>query len=167
MTTEEREMWKPVKGYESLYEINESGDVRSLHKHNYGYILNQRIDRGGYYTVRLSKPYKRSCTFYVHRLLGYAFIPNPENKPFINHKSGIKLNNSIDNLEWVTHSENMLHAYKLNLIKLQTRKVIDFCSGEIYNSIKQASKACHINYNTLRNYLSGWNSNPTCLSYAA
>ena len=51
----------------------------------------------------------------VHRLVGMAFIPNPENKPCINHKDGNPQNNHVDNLEWVTYSENTLHAYRIGL----------------------------------------------------
>lgn len=168
MTTEEREKWKPVKGYEGYYEINKQGEVKSLHKKNYGYILNQRVDRGGYLSVRLSKPGLRSTTLFVHRLLGYAFISNPENKPFINHKSGNRLNNSIENLEWVTHSENIKHAYENGLIIKMSKHVIDNCTGKIYISIKEAAKAINISYGTCRNYLNGnIKTNKTCLSLAS
>ena len=127
----------------------------------------QRIDRGGYLTVRLSKKGKDS-TIYVHRLLGFAFIPNPDAKPMINHKDGNKLNNCISNLEWVTHSENMAHAYSIGLVKVKTKPVIDICSGETYLSIKQAAKAINIDYGTCRNYLNGnIKNNKTCLRLAS
>ena len=164
----EQTEWVPVKNYENYYEINKKGEVRSLHKKTYGYINEQRIDRGGYHTVRLNKPYMKSSTQYVHRLLGFAFIPNVENKPFINHIDGEKLNNSTNNLEWVTHSENILHAYHTGLLKVKAKSVHDICSGKIYLSIMEAAKALNINYGTCRNYLNGnIKTNKTCLRFAA
>ena len=167
MKIEEREMWKPVKGYEGYYEINKQGEVKSLHKKNYGYIMNQRFDRGGYYTVRLSKPDMRSCTVYVHRLLGYAFIANPENKPFINHKSGNKLNNEISNLEWVTASENMNHAYQNGLSNRpgECREIIDNFSGKIYKSLKEAAEYNFIEYKVFKSYMKESRNNRTSMRY--
>lgn len=168
METNENELWCPVKDYEGLYEINQQGEVKSLHNHNYGYIMNQRIDRGGYFTVRLTKPCMKSSTKYVHRLLGFAFIQNPYNKPMINHINGNKLDNRIINLEWVSHSENMLHAFKNGLVMIKAKPIIDICSGETYSSIKEAAKAINISYGTCRNYLNGnIKTNKTCLRLAS
>lgn len=167
MESKEMEKWNVVKDYEGLYEITETSEIRSLFKSNYKKIMPQRIGRGGYLTVRLSKKGKDS-TIYVHRLLGFAFIPNPNNKPFINHIDGNKLNNLIDNLEWVTHSENMAHAYKCGLVTIKTKPVIDICSGKTYLSIKEASKAINVDYGTCRNYLNGnIKNNKTCLRLAS
>lgn len=167
MERKENELWFPVKGYEGLYEINEASEIRSLNKKNYVKIMPQRIDRAGYWSVRLSKKNK-DATVYVHRLLGFAFIDNPLNKPFINHIDGNKLNNNINNLEWVTHSENMLHAYNTGLLKIKAKSVYDTCTGKIYSSIKEAAKALNINYGTCRNYLNGnIKTNNTCLRFAA
>lgn len=165
---EEQIKWVPIKDYEEYYEINQKGQVRSLHKRNYSNLLEQRICRGGYYTVRLQRPGGPSSTLFVHRLLGLSYITNPENKPFINHIDGNKLNNSINNLEWATHSENILHAYNTGLLKKSTKSVYDTCSGETYSSIKEAAKALNINYGTCRNYLNGnIKTNMTCLRFAA
>ena len=160
--------WVPIKNYESYNEINKKGEVRSLHKPTYGYIMQQRIDRGGYYTVRLNKPNRKSSTQYVHRLLGFAYVSNPQNKPMINHIDGNKFNNNIINLEWVTNSENMRHAYKNGLVVTlpgRCRKITDKCSGEIFESIKKAAVQYSISYSTCKNYLTGRRANPTCLRY--
>ncbi len=66
-----------------------------------------------YINFRISIGVKRNL--YVHRLLALAFIPNPENKPEVNHKNGVKTDNSLDNLEWMTKSENELHAFRTGL----------------------------------------------------
>jgi hypothetical protein len=157
--------WQPIRDYESLYEVNENGDVRSLHKRNFHQLLSQRIDRGGYLTVSVSK-HGKDTTLYVHRILGMAFIPNPENKPFINHKNGIRTDNSLANLEWVNQSENILHAYNCGLIKKKSKPVVDTCSGIEFESCKVAAFYYGIEYNTLRGYLNGQISNPTCLQYS-
>jgi len=165
----EIENWQPIKDYEGLYEINEQSEVRSLHKRNYHRILAQRIDRAGYYTVRLSKAGKVSTQF-VHRLLGFTFLTEPEEKAVINHRSGNKFDNSLDNLEWVTQSQNMQHAYKTGLSKVPERSykpVVDVCTKKVYKSVKEAAAALDIAYSTCKNYLNGNRPNPTCLRYAA
>lgn len=77
-------------------------------------VLSGRLsDR--YYKVAL--PYnKKQKDFLVHRLIALVFIPNPDNKPYVNHIDGNRLNNAVNNLEWNTHAENMQHAYRNNLI---------------------------------------------------
>lgn len=113
MTTE----WIDVKDYEGFYKIriNEDNpwgcDILSLKWHSrYGSIdreslLNPWINRGGYYQVELRVNKKRSCK-YIHILIAEHYIPNPENKKFIDHKDTIRTNNKLDNLRWATKSEN-------------------------------------------------------------
>jgi hypothetical protein len=138
--------WKPLNDYEGFYEINEKGEVRSLHKRNYHKIVSQRIDRGGYYAVRLSKN-GNTHTQWVHRLLAFTFIPNPESKKYVNHKNGNKLDNSLSNLEWVSHQENVIDAYKQGL-NSAAKRIINSVSGSMYSSIREAADAIGINYNT-------------------
>lgn len=113
-----------VLGYEDLFEINMSGVVKSktryvnspaaggkrLHK---GIIMKQANVKG-YKAIQPTISGKRK-TLYVHRLLAKLFISNPNNKPCINHKDGVKSNNSLDNLEWCTHKENIEHAHRTGL----------------------------------------------------
>ncbi len=157
--------WRPVVEFANDYEINRDGIIRSLKKCCAGSIVSQRIDRAGYVTVRL---YKNGFAYtrYLHRILAQAFIENPMSKAYINHRNGSKTDNSIQNLEWVSHSENMLHAYRSGLIKKRLKVVVDNCSGKIFNGVKEAAEFYNLKAGTLRNYLNGQiKRNPTCLQY--
>ena len=112
------EIWKDIKGYEGLYQVSNKGRVKSLNRYanNNGTlqfrperILKQNIQKAGRSrrcTVALSKKSKIK-RIRVHRLVAEAFIPNPENKPQIDHIDTNMENNNVENLRWVTHKENM------------------------------------------------------------
>lgn len=97
------EIWKPIPGYEALYEASNFGRVRSLFR--YKKILKPSPITNGYLTVELWKNKQRK-RIGIHRLVAMCFCENPDNKPFVNHIDEIKTNNCADNLEWVTHVEN-------------------------------------------------------------
>lgn len=160
-----QQFWTPIIGFETYYHITRLGIIKSLHRRNKKGKISYRVDRAGYLTVRLSKDGK-SQTKYLHRILAETFIPNPESKPGVNHIDGNKANNSLLNLEWVSHGENILHAYQIGLIKKKSKPVIDIVTGEKFNSLREACKIRSLNYNTMRNRLSGnIKKNPTCLQY--
>lgn len=130
------EIWKPVVGYEGLYEVSNTGEVRSLFR--YKKLLKPTVARNGYCAVELFKNKKRKRIL-VHRLVALAFIPNPDNLPMVNHKDETRDNNCVENLEWCTAKYNM------NFGTLQRRR----CSHtdykkEIYaeNARKNGKKVC-------------------------
>lgn len=108
------EIWKDVKGYEGRYKISNLGRVKSLHylRSNKEKLLSiNKSAKNGYYYVCLCNGTGRVKSAKIHRMVAEAFIPNPQNKRYINHKDGNKHNNFVGNLEWVTPLENNLHAY--------------------------------------------------------
>ena len=106
-----QEVWLPVVGFEEYYLISNTGRIFSIRSQR---ELIVKPKHTGYMDIELNINgkvyYKR-----IHRLVAEAFIPNPENKPYINHKDGNKLNNNVTNLEWCTNSENMIHAFQMGL----------------------------------------------------
>jgi hypothetical protein len=156
--------WNCVPGESGNYVINRNGFVVSLNKRKPLKLINVRIDRAGYKSLRLTNR-GISKTILLHRLIADAFVLNPENKSIVNHINGIKTDNRIKNLEWVTHSENVQHAYDTGLNNA-CKKIIDKSTGKIFNSISHASRELKINYSTCRAYLSGViKNNKTCLEY--
>lgn len=114
------EDWIVIKDYKGHYQISSFGRVKSLSRKGYdGRNLKERIlkpilNSEGYLSVNLYKNNTKK-TFRIHRLVAKAFILNLNNKLEVNHKDGVKVNCSIDNLEWATPKENTRHAYKIGL----------------------------------------------------
>lgn len=120
------EVWKDVVGYEGIYEVSSKGRVKSVegkitYTKRHGKrvwkerVLKEKNPNGRDVRVTLWSEGQHE-DFLVHRLVGMAFIANPEGKPAINHKDGNPRNNHVDNLEWVTYEENQNHAFDNGLV---------------------------------------------------
>ena len=152
------EIWKDVIGYEGLYTVSNIGRIKSLprpvKRRSGNFILSKEriltpiinsID--GYYRVSLFRSCKQN-TFLLHRLIALSFLPNQYSKKCVNHLNGDKSDNKVCNLEWVTHSENMIHAIRTGLTPAPPRndsrkKVcqIDIKTGGIINIWPSISEA--------------------------
>ena len=148
------EIWKDIKGYGGEYQVSSCGRIKSVErtikvvdntrqpyvKRVISRILKPVKDSTGYSVVSLGKHNKKT----IHRLVAEAFIPNPNSKEQVNHINGNKLDNGVNNLEWTTQSENMLHRYR----KLKTKcsngaspkNVRCIETGEMFHNAMEASQ---------------------------
>ena len=191
-----------IKGFEGIYTINIHGVIKSLdrmvkgngadgfQKLN-GKIIKHGMNVTGYPAIMLwkdSKPKRMT----IHRLVALHFIPNPENKPEINHKDGDKTNYSVNNIEWCTAKENRRHAVDTGLLVnpsgekaygygirgpkhnaygktgelcRNSKLIINLSTGIYYYGTGEASEATGYNRGTLRAMLSGRDRNHTSLIY--
>lgn len=118
------EEWRDIKGWEGYYSVSNLGNIKSHEREihyrdgrTYKYkesLLTLCYDRGGYLMAVLKRrTIDKVKTIKAHRIVAEAFIPNPQNKPQINHKNGVKTDNRVDNLEWCTQAENNLHNFRV------------------------------------------------------
>jgi hypothetical protein len=154
------------------YLIYEDGNILDVKKN---IAVNNSVNKSGYVIVNLVQDGKRKLNL-LHRVIAQAFLPNPSNKKCVNHINGIKVDNRVENLEWVTYSENMVHAFKKGLNSLSekqknnlkakiVKKVIDKSTGITYNSIIEACNELGLKYTQTKTHLSRNNEHLTILKY--
>ena len=134
------EIWKPIKDFENIYEISNLGKVRNIKKNK---IKETWIDNFGYVCVSLyknNKKYNRKLA----RLLAETFIPNPENKPTVDHIDRNKLNNDLSNLRWADYTLQNKNRKIGHINGKREQKVICIDTGKIFNSITEASNYYNI-----------------------
>lgn len=130
-----KEIWKDIPGYEGRYQVSNLGRVKSLDYWRTGKAqIMKAKNHAGYCRVVLWKDGKAK-EICVHRLVSLVFIPNPENKPYVNHIDGDRRNNKTENLEWVTAQENTIHSVTVlgnNPNKWSSTPIIDAETGMVF-----------------------------------
>ena len=159
------ELWANIVGYEGRYQISTEGNVRSIDRNfickgknqyknfisnrNYkGKIIKPILDKKGYLYVCLCKNNIKEVRM-IHRLVAQTFINNSEKKLQVNHKNGIKTDNRVENLEWVTAKENIEHAYNNNLFKNQLKHL---------KKVQKENKKRILQYDLKGNFIREWES---------
>jgi hypothetical protein len=165
----EGEIWRPIAGYEGVYEVSNMGRIKSLEREKWNGRSYQKIketilpprprDERGYLCVGLNREGKTSLK-YVQILVGLHFIPNPLKKRTVNHKWGIKWDNRASQLEWNTHREQHLHAWRVlgrrHPGKGKTgdqspcsKKVLCITNGIMYGSVAEAGRELNLSFQNI------------------
>lgn len=165
------------------YYVTKEGLIFSSYTNRF---LKFSYDKQGYERVRLYIAGLKAKTIKVHRLVAETYIDNPENKKDVNHIDGNKANNNVNNLEWCTRSENVIHAFRMGLSKISenqkkrfiemsknqtganspaSRKLINIKTGEIFNTIKEVLPLVNLKRTTFQAMLNGQNTNRTDFKY--
>lgn len=143
---ENKTEWKSVVGYEGLYDVSSDGQVRNARTKR---ILNPSKKNQGYLYVVLSMNSVRKSKN-IHRIVAEAFLENKKLKSDVNHINGIKTDNRLENLEWLTRKENVNHAWSNGLCEngreSKSKEVLDLQTGVFYESLVIACNTTLYNY---------------------
>lgn len=167
-----KEIWKDVKGYEGLYQISNLGRTKCLPKmtwNGHKYIKREEViskisDKNKYKHIALNKDGKTKSTS-VHRLVALHFIPNPHNKPMVDHIDGNKGNNRVDNLRWVTNQENVKNQITLKKQKISVVAYNRETGEKIYFESLTEAKKQGFSYQCIKQCLKSRNRNKRYKGY--
>ena len=159
------QIWKLIPSCNGYHEASTDGQIRTVERvipkvngrteRRKGFVLSQSTDKDGYKVVSICVNGKQTNKK-VHRLIAETFLFNHEQKEAVNHINGIKSDNSVQNLEWVTNAENTKHSVKTGLHAkgerhLNSKPVISILNGERFVSIKEAADKLGLKHSTLKN----------------
>jgi hypothetical protein len=163
----EQEIWKEIPQEFTLGKKNYFISNKGRYKNEKGVVVDLKVS--AYYKILSFKTNGKPIRHALHRLVALLFIPNPDNKEFVNHIDGNKLNNSADNLEWITKSENTKHAHSLGLITKVCRKINQYDKNNNFiaqfNSIKEASEHFSVHTSSIGKLCAGTTNAKYCCGY--
>lgn len=146
------ETWNNIEGYEGLYQVSSWGRVKNSRS---GRVLKAGKNNDGYLRVNLCK-HGNVKQYYIHRLVAKTFIPNPQNKPQVNHIDEDKENNRVENLEWCTVRANLNHGtYNSRMSKTKSKPIICIETGIEYSSGKECARQMGLNRGNIASVLKG------------